>query len=94
MDTKNILEKIKKEGEETRNHFDVVVEKLEDNIKILAEKLSYNTESINNHGSRLEKIESRLGGIEGAIRISPPNPQSDSQRAAQLMNSALLKKNN
>jgi DNA-binding ferritin-like protein len=54
---KGILEEYKKE---TKRHFDVVAEKIEDKIALVAEQVAANTEKIKEHDKRFDKIEDTL----------------------------------
>jgi len=48
---------IKAEGETTRRHFDVMVEKMSDSVKIVAESTSHHATRINDHEGRLKQLE-------------------------------------
>ena len=48
---------IKAEGIETRRHFDVVAEQLQDYVKVLADGIARNTERLDQHDTRLETLE-------------------------------------
>jgi hypothetical protein len=48
---------IKAEGEITRRHFDVMVEKMKDVVKVIADGTARNTERLNDHERRLTAIE-------------------------------------
>jgi DNA-binding ferritin-like protein len=54
---KRILEEYKKE---TKRHFDVVAEKIEDKIALVAEQVGVNTEKLKEHNKRFDKIEDTL----------------------------------
>jgi DNA-binding ferritin-like protein len=58
---KRILEEYKKE---TKRHFDVVAEKIEDKIALLAEQVAANTEKLKEHDKRFDKIEDTLEVIK------------------------------
>ena len=47
---------IKAEGETTRRHFDVMVEKMSDSVKIVA-STSHHATRINDHEGRLKQLE-------------------------------------
>ena len=52
------LEKfISKEAGDTRRHFDVVAERLESHLKLVAEVNAHHASILDNHESRLQKIE-------------------------------------
>jgi chromosome segregation ATPase len=48
---------MKAEGETTRRHFDVMVEKITDSVKIVAEATLHNTSRLDNHETRLKRLE-------------------------------------
>lgn len=50
---------IKAEGETTRRHFDVVAERIESHVKLVAEVNSHHATVLDNHETRLQKIEGR-----------------------------------
>jgi chromosome segregation ATPase len=54
---KRILEEYKKE---TKRHFDVVAEKIEDKIALLAEQVAANTEKLKEHDLKLDNISEKL----------------------------------
>jgi chromosome segregation ATPase len=54
---KRILEEYKKE---TKRHFDVVTEKIEDKITLLAEQVVANTEKLKEHDLKLDSISEKL----------------------------------
>lgn len=56
-DVKQILNEYK---EETKRHFDVVAERLEDKIGILSEQVAANTEKLEEHDQRFESIQEKL----------------------------------
>jgi len=58
---KRILEEYKKE---TKRHFDVVAEKIEDKIALLAQQVAANTEKLKEHDKRFDKIEDTLEVIK------------------------------
>ena len=54
------LEKrISEEGATTRAHFDIMVEKVNDSVKLVAEVTAHHATILDNHESRLQKIEER-----------------------------------
>jgi DNA-binding ferritin-like protein len=58
---KRILEEYKKE---TKRHFDVVAEKIEDKIALVAEQVAANIEKLKEHDKRFDKIEDTLEVIK------------------------------
>jgi chromosome segregation ATPase len=54
---KRILEEYKKE---TKRHFDVVAEKIEDKIALVAEQVAANTEKLKEHDLKLDSISEKL----------------------------------
>jgi DNA-binding ferritin-like protein len=58
---KKILEEYKKE---TKRHFDVVAEKIEDKIALVAEQVAANTEKLKEHDKRFNKIDDTLEVIK------------------------------
>ena len=54
---KEIKKEIKEEGKTTRRHFDIMVEKVNDSVKIVAEGTAHNTTRLENHERRLTTIE-------------------------------------
>jgi chromosome segregation ATPase len=54
---KRILEEYKKE---TKRHFDVVAEKIEDKIALVAEQVGANTEKLKEHDLKLDSISEKL----------------------------------
>jgi chromosome segregation ATPase len=54
---KRILEEYKKE---TKRHFDVVAERIEDKIALLAEQVGVNTEKLKEHDLKLDSISEKL----------------------------------
>lgn len=54
------LEKrISEEGATTRAHFDIMVEKVNDSVRLVAEVSGHHASILDNHESRLQKIENR-----------------------------------
>jgi len=54
------LEKrIAEEGATTRAHFDIMVEKVNDSVRLVAEVNGHHATILDNHESRLQKIEKR-----------------------------------
>ena len=53
---------IKSEGETTRRHFDIMVEKVNDSVKIVAEGTAHNTSRLADHERRLSTLEKRRRG--------------------------------
>ena len=59
-DLENRLEKrITEEGETTRRHFDVMVEKVNDSVRLVAEVNAHHSTVLDDHETRLQKIERR-----------------------------------
>jgi hypothetical protein len=54
-----IDERITAEGETTRRHFDVVAEDLRDMIRIIAEGTPHDTQRLDDHETRLTRLEKR-----------------------------------
>jgi chromosome segregation ATPase len=54
---KRILEEYKKD---TKRHFDVVAEKIEDKIALVAEQVGVNTEKLKEHDLKLDSISEKL----------------------------------
>ena len=52
-----LLETIKADGETTRRHFDVMVEKMHDAVKIVAEATAHHTVRLDSHEKRLKRLE-------------------------------------
>ena len=68
--TNNIEKLVTAEGEKTRKHFDVVAERLEGEIKQVAEGVLTNTQQLERLASvpgQLDKIEGRLEVIETTL---------------------------
>jgi len=53
-------EDLKKFKDEICRHFDVIAEDLKDNLKIIAEQVGTNTEKLQEHDERFNKIEEKL----------------------------------
>jgi chromosome segregation ATPase len=53
-------EDLKKFKDEICRHFDVIAEDLKDNLKIIAEQVGTNTEKLQEHDERFNKIEGKL----------------------------------
>jgi uncharacterized protein YicC (UPF0701 family) len=56
---KRIEKRISEEGAATRTHFNVMVERVESAVKLVAEVNSHHSTVLDNHEERLQKIESR-----------------------------------
>jgi archaellum component FlaC len=54
---KGVRAEIKAEAEATRRHFDIVAEQMKDIVKVVAEGTARNTERLDDHETRLTKIE-------------------------------------
>ena len=65
-DIKKILEDYK---EETKRHFDVVAEDLKSKMQTISKQGAANTEKLEEHDQRFEKIENKLGRIEDTLEI-------------------------
>ena len=60
-DTIKILKEFK---DETIRHFDVVTERMEGKIQILAEQIAANTEKLEEHDQRFDQIDQRFEKID------------------------------
>lgn len=59
-DLERRLEKrISEEGATTRAHFDIMVEKVNDSVRLVAESTAHHATVLDNHEARLQKIEKR-----------------------------------
>ncbi len=65
-DIKQILSEYK---EETNRHFDVVAEDIKSKIEILSEQVVANTEKLEEHDQRFDKIENDLGQVKDDVAI-------------------------
>jgi len=54
---KSVRAGIKTEGETTRRHFDIMVEKVNDSVKLVAEATAHNTSRLGDHERRLDRLE-------------------------------------
>ena len=54
---KNVRTEIKTEGETTRRHFDIMVEKVNDSVKLVAEATVHNTSRLDDHEKRLNTLQ-------------------------------------
>jgi hypothetical protein len=54
-----IEKRISEEGATTRAHFDTMVEKVTDSVRLVAEVNAHHATILDNHESRLQKIEER-----------------------------------
>jgi hypothetical protein len=54
---KNVRAEIKAEAETTRRHFDIMVEKVNDSVKIVAEATAHNTSRLGDHDRRLTALQ-------------------------------------
>ena len=52
-----LLSVIREEGKATRRHFDVVAERMSDNVKLVAELVSHHSTVLDDHETRIQKIE-------------------------------------
>jgi peptidoglycan hydrolase CwlO-like protein len=62
-------ENLKQFKDEVIRHFDVVAEDIKDKIGILSEQVSANTEKLEEHDKRFDKIEDDLGVIKLDIEV-------------------------
>lgn len=53
----NLLARIEAEGETIRRHFDVMVEQVNDAVKVVADGTARNTERLDDHETRIKAIE-------------------------------------
>ena len=56
---KRLEKRISEEGATTRAHFDIMVEKVNDSVRLVAEVNAHHASILDNHESRLQKIEKR-----------------------------------
>jgi hypothetical protein len=56
---KRLERRIFEEGATTRAHFDIMVEKVNDSVRLIAEVTAHHSTVLDNHESRLQKIEKR-----------------------------------
>ena len=56
---KRFEKRLTEEGALTRAHFDIMVEKVNDSVKLVAEVNAHHATILDNHESRLQKIENR-----------------------------------
>ena len=59
-----VIKHFDEKTEETKRHFDVVAEKLEDKIGVVSEQVAANTEKLEEHDQRFNKIDETLGTIK------------------------------
>ena len=52
-----IEKRISEEGATTRAHFDIMVEKVNDSVRLVAEVTAHHSTVLNDHETRLQKIE-------------------------------------
>jgi len=48
---------IKAEGERTRRHFNIMVERVDDSVRIVAEATAHHAERLENHETRIKRLE-------------------------------------
>jgi ElaB/YqjD/DUF883 family membrane-anchored ribosome-binding protein len=48
---------IREEGKTTRRHFDIVAERMNDTVKLVAELASHHSTVLDDHETRIQKIE-------------------------------------
>ena len=56
-----IRAEMKAEGETTRRHFDIVGESIRDSVQIVAEGNAHHTSRLDNHETRIKRLEKRSG---------------------------------
>ena len=56
---RRIDKRISEDGATTRAHFDIMVEKVNDSVRLMAEVNAHHATILDNHESRLQKIEER-----------------------------------
>ena len=56
---KRLERRISEEGATSRAHFDIMVEKVNDSVRLVAEVTAHHTTVLDNHESRPQKIEQR-----------------------------------
>ena len=54
---KRLEQRIKEDGETTRRHFDIMVEKVQDAVKIVAEVNAHHAVVLHDHEHRLKRVE-------------------------------------
>jgi hypothetical protein len=54
---RELTAEIKAEGETTRRHFDIMVEKVHDSVRLVAEGTVHNAARLDNHEKRLKALE-------------------------------------
>ncbi len=64
------IKKILREyADETKRHFDVVIEGAKGEIKIVAEQVAANTEKLEEHDQRFDAIDQRFDKIEDTLEV-------------------------
>jgi chromosome segregation ATPase len=53
-------EQSRQQAEETRRHFDIVAESMRDDLRIFADAIAGHSERLNQHGTRIDRLERRL----------------------------------
>lgn len=53
----DVRTEIKTEGETTRRHFNIMVEKVNDSVKLVAEATAHNTSRLDDHEKRLKTLQ-------------------------------------
>ena len=56
---KRLERRISEEGATSRAHFEIMVEKVNDSVRLVAEVTAHHSTVLDNHESRLQKIETR-----------------------------------
>jgi hypothetical protein len=54
---KRLEARIAEEGKTTRRHFDIMVEKVNDSVRLVAEVTAHHSTVLDDHETRLQKIE-------------------------------------
>ena len=62
--TEEVKRYVEEKTEESKRHFDVVAEDLKGEIRIVAEQVAANTEKLEEHNQRFDKIDDDLGAIK------------------------------
>lgn len=57
-----LVDRIVQEGETTRRHFDIMVERVNDTVKVVAEGVVHHTTVLDDHERRIKSLERRRQG--------------------------------
>jgi hypothetical protein len=57
--SERLEKRITEEGETTRRHFNIMVEKVNESVKLVAEVTAHHSTLLDDHDSRLQKVERR-----------------------------------